>query len=630
VQNSKTYVAFPDAPVSVALPPGWTELVAAGALTVVGPEGDLRMSFVVRPISPNIEELLCLAWQQVNPGFDLSVRQTVEVPDTDGWDKAIQAVYSTPHSEGRIVVAVARVLGESAFISLIDATRASFNRRAANIAELHNAWRPTGLKEPSLAGVSPKTFGEQEAKAISEFVDRTMPQLRIPGMAIAIVQDGRTVYAEGFGIKRVGTSDAVTPQTRFMIGSVTKPLTTFMMARLVDMGRFQWSTPMTDVLPGFALADADVTRRLEMRHTVCACTGMPRRDTELLFRYRGVRPEDRISEMRQMRPTTGFGETFQYSNYLVAAGGYAAAHSYLPDATLRDAYECAMQQLVFEPLAMHDSSAHCVHSPLDAAPHGHTFEGDTVPIDPSLEEFADAVAPAGSVWSNVLDLARYVICELRSGQNEKGEQVISADNLLVRRRPSVKIDGKSSYGLGLSLTERQGLVEVKHGGNTRGFTAEMSFLPEQGIGMVMLTNVRTANGFLSAVEQRLLEILFGAESKAEAMVISEKKATDDSLKSMHQRVRTTSEATAWIANYVGDYASEELGPACIFKYGEGFRIAFESWSSDLGVEEEASGKRQIVMTSHGQGRMKLQVEEDLKTLLFNSVQTQYRFLRVSD
>jgi CubicO group peptidase (beta-lactamase class C family) len=629
MESSKTYVAMPDAASPVALPNGWTAFEEADPLTVVGPESDLRMSFLVRPVTPDSEQFLRLAWQQVNPEFDIPVRQTVEIPDTEGWDRAVQAVYSPPEGEGRIVAAIARMLGARAYITLIDGTRASFSRRAANVTELHNAWKPAGLKEPSLAGVSPKTFGEEERKALSGFVNWAMPHSGIPGVAVAVVQNGRTVYAEGFGVSKAGTSDPVTPKTRFMIGSSTKPLTTFMMGRLVDMGRFLWSTPVTEVLPGFALADADVTRRLEMRHTVCACTGMPRRDTDFIFRYRGVRPEDRIAAMRQMSPTTGFGETFQYSNYLVAAGGYAAAHSYVPDVPLKDAYERSMQQLVFEPLGMRESSVHCIHSPLDAAPHGCTFKGDSVPID-ATHEAVDSVAPAGSVWSNVLDMARYLSCELRNGRNEEGEQVISMDNLLIRRRSSIKIDGKSSYGLGLFLTERQGLPEVKHGGNTRGFTAEMFFLPEHGIGMVMLTNLRAANGFLGAVGQRLIELLFGAESKAEAIVTSEKKALDDWLRSIHERIKTAPEATAWIRDYVGDYVSDELGPASISKHAEGFRIAFESWSSDLGVEEQPGGSRQIVLTSAPwQGSIKLQLADDPNTLLLNSVQTQYKFVRVS-
>ncbi len=130
-----------------------------------------------------------------------------------------------------------------------------------------------------------------------------------------------------------------------MIGSSTKPLTTLMMARLIDQGKFAWTTPVRDLLPDFELGDPDITRKLEMRHTVCACTGMPRRDVDFVFRFEGISPEQRLLEMRTMRPTTGFGETFQYSNLLVAAGGYAAAPAFSLAARSKLAYEEAMRDV---------------------------------------------------------------------------------------------------------------------------------------------------------------------------------------------------------------------------------------------------------------------------------------------
>jgi len=290
-----------------------------------------------------------------------------------------------------------------------------------------------------------------------------------------------------------------------------------------------------------------------------------------------------------------------------------------------------MRELVFDSLGMPQTLVLCIDSPLDAAPHGRELSGNCVPIDPVLERFADAVAPAGSVWSNVLDMAQYVKCELRKGLNDRGEQVVSAENLLARRRSAVKIDGKSSYGLGLLLTEQQGLVEVTHGGNTLGFSADMFFLPEHGIGMVVLTNLRAANLFLASVGQKLLEVLFGAESKAEAMVTGAKKALDDALEGIRQRVETDTASTAWIGDYTGRYDTEELGPARISQVGEGFQIEFESWSSRLGVEEQSSKSRQIVLTSAPWlGTIKLQLTDDPNTLLLDGGQTKYEFVRVGE
>jgi len=621
-------VTMPDTPLPIVLPDGWTVVSTGDLLTVMGPESDLQLSFLARPAVDDMAGLLDRAWREVKPGFDIPIYAKVEMPAKDGWDGEVDAAYDTPESESRIVFAIARLLGSRTYITLVHGTKAGFSRRIAQFSELHSGWKPAGLKEPSLAGISPKTFGDDERKAMSRFVDWAIQQVGIPGIAIAIVQNGQTVYAEGFGVRRAGGEERVTADTRFMIGSSTKPLTTMMMAKLVDLGYFTWATPVTEVLPSFALMDEDVTRRLEMRHTVSASTGMPRRDLDLIFRFRGVRPEDRIAEMRQMNPTTGFGETFQYSNYLVAAGGYAAAHSYAHSLPLQGAYERAMRELVFEPLEMSHTSVLPTESALDATPHGRDLSGLAIPIDPVLETFADAVAPAGSVWSNVVDMAQYLKCEILDGLNDRGERIISEENLLARRLPSIKIDGKSSYGLGWFLKDRQGLAEVGHGGNTRGFTADMFFLPEHRIGMVILTNVRLANQFLASVEQKLLEILFGAESKAEAMIAAEKKALDDVTDVMRQRIKTDVASTAWIREYTGHYISKELGTASISQAGEGFQIDFESGSSRLGVEQSGTARQIVLITPPW--TTKLQPTDDPNTLLVDGGQTKYQFVRVAE
>lgn len=629
MDSTEIYVGMPDSLLPFALPTGWTVSRPSDPLTVVGPELDLRISFFSGLLAGSTDDQVLAAWRQIDADFDMTIRQQAEMPSTDGWDNTLQIVYDTPVEESRLAIAVVRMLGERAYINLIDGTTAAFSRRGAQITEIVNAWKPTGLREPNLGGREPKRFGDREREAMNEFIGTAMQQLRIPGVSVAIVQEGETVYAEGFGVRKVGSGVPVTPTTRFMIGSCTKPLTTLMMAKLVDIGRFAWTTPVTDVLPGFALADVDTTAKLEMRHTVSACTGMPRRDVDLLFRYRDVRPEDRIAEMKTMLPTTGFGETFQYSNYLVAAGGYAAAHSFASDRSLADAYDNAMRQLVFEPLTMQQTSVMHNASRDDASPHGLDLEGNAVPLDPTTEYFADAVAPAGSVWSTVLDIARYVRCELRKGANDTGEQIVSLENLMVRRQPAIKIDGKSSYGLGLILTEQQGIEEVTHGGNTLGFSADMLFLPRHGIGMVVLTNLRAANTFLAAVHQRLLELLFGAESKAEAMMAAATTSRKKSVERIQQRVKTGSADTAWIDKYVGAYRSEELGPARIFPREGGFSIQFESWSSYLGAEEQSSESRQIVLTSPPwQGGLRLQVSDESSDLILDGGQAKYTFVRV--
>ena len=611
---------LPDALVPIVLPNGWTLADGAGALTLVAPEGDLSVSFVAAPKSGRPVEIAAGAWRLVDGGFDLPVFHEAEGAPGEGWDGTHQIVYSTPAAESRSALAIVRMLGERAYVNLLYGTKAGLSRRMAHIGEVIEAWRPEGHTEIDLSGREPAPWSAKESDALAEFVHSAMRALGVPGAAITVVQDGAVVFNRGFGVAAVDDPRPVTAETRFMIGSTTKSLTTLMMARMVEAGRFDWETPVTQLLPGFALADPDVTARLQVRHTVGASTGMPRRDTDLMFRMRGISAADRIAEMKEMLPTTGFGETFQYSNYLVAAGGFAAARAFAPDDTLGNAYERAMRELVFEPLGMTRTSVppRAARDEDQAVPHSLDLDGKVVRIDPELEKFADAVAPSGAAWSTAPDIARYVALELAGGA--------APDS---RRQPQIKIGEKSSYGLGLILTEEQGLAVIGHGGNTLGFTADMFFLPDKGLGAVVLTNMAAANAFTGTVRQRIFELVFAAPSTSAQMVSSTATSIGHAVESRRKRVETDANATAWLQQWIGDYRCNELGGARISRTGTGYRAGFDSWGSELGSETQRDGGKLIVLTSPPwTGALRLQPAASGNELVLDGAQTKYVFRRI--
>jgi CubicO group peptidase (beta-lactamase class C family) len=620
--NQNIYVGLPNTMLPSRLPNGWfTE--GTEPLTVSGPEKDVRMSFVVLPASLDMAELTASAWKEVSPAFAVPRVQEVQSPPSEGWAGTYQAVYRGPPGNDARALAFVRTLGDRAYITLVEGTTAGLGRRMAQVAEILKGWKPVGLEAPSLVGKSAKPLGAEEKRTLDLFVREAMAKLGIPGIAVAIVQAGETVYAEGFGTRQVGTEAAVTPRTRFMIGSTTKALTTLMMARLVDEGLFAWETPVRKVLPSFALADDNLTDQLQMRHTVAASTGMPRRDVDIAFRFRGVQPEDRVAEMKKMLPTTALGEIFQYSNHLVAAGGYAAAHAFEPALGFAEAYAQAMERSVFRPLGMNDTTV----SPRDgenAAPHGRRMDGGVEAIEPQIEECVEAVAPSGSIWSTALDLAEYLKCELNDGKNSVGERGVSSANLLVRRQPGITIDGESSYGLGLILSSAQGLPVVSHGGNTWGFTSDMFFLPDHGIGVAVLTNMRLANAFSSAFRQKLLEVLFEADNTSHAMIAAALTSVEKHAEQLSSTVQTDAASSNWIQSHAGDYYSDDLGMGRIISEPAGtYRIEFHSWSSAVGTGQA----NELVLTSAPWVGTRLHFDEQAKTLALDGGQTKYMFVK---
>ena len=170
-----------------------------------------------------------------------------------------------------------------------------------------------------------------------------MKAVGVPGVAVAVLQEGKVVLAEGYGVRQLGRSEKVDAETLFMVGSNTKAMTTLMLAKLVDEGKMGWETPVTTLLPTFRLGDADTTRQVKVKHLVCACTGLPRQDLEWIFEYEGETPVNALDTLATMQPTSAFGEMFQYSNLLAAAAGFVGGHVAYPQQELGVAYDNAMQ-----------------------------------------------------------------------------------------------------------------------------------------------------------------------------------------------------------------------------------------------------------------------------------------------
>jgi len=292
--------------------------------------------------------------------------------------------------------------------------------------------------------------GDREAQ-LDAFVRSALAEARVPGAAIAIVHRGEVVLVGGWGVRRVGAPEPVTADTRFAIASVTKPLTSLLAARLVDAGAVRWDTPVTKLLPEFALADAEVTRALTLRHTLSCCLGMPRRDAESAFGGE-MSAEERIAALRTHRPTTKPGETYCYSSVLMAVGGYALGRAYAPEEPLGEAYRRAMHECMLEPLGMAATTFDLAEVAVaeHAAAHPRDLDGAPVAYPPAMLGWSRSTAPAGAAWSTAADLARVLQLELGGGELG-GRRVVSAEALLARRAPQVAISEGASYGIGLTI-----------------------------------------------------------------------------------------------------------------------------------------------------------------------------------
>jgi CubicO group peptidase (beta-lactamase class C family) len=468
--------------------------------------------------------------------------------------------------------------------------------------------------------------------AFDAFVKSAMDRLQVPGAAVVLIHQGRVAFSQAYGVKQVGRPERIGSETRFMIASVTKPLTTLMMARLAEAEIIDWDEPVANKLPDFMLGDAELTSKLSFRLAVSASTGLPGREMVPIFRGRRISAEEVLARLKSTRPTTAIGAAYSYSNTLMAAGGYAAARGYSATGSLNDAYAKAMSDLVFAPLDMRHSSTSSSNLSNDdiAMPHEPGFDAHAIAVPPLAEDFSFSKLPAGGAWSTAENLARYVLLELSGGIGPDGTRLVAQDALLARRAGGIEVDSDRRYGLGLYLTERRGMTVIDHGGRTCGFTSEILFVPKSGSGLVLLANSGAGADFRSAVCKKFFETLFGEAATADDMVDRAAERKGQAHAAFLSRVSVDRQRTGWIGDWAGSYHDPELGSLSIGHDGERYFAESESWVLGIGARAADEGNR-IVFIDPPLAGMQLDPRtiDGKPVLFFNADQRTYEFRRSS-
>jgi CubicO group peptidase (beta-lactamase class C family) len=166
-----------------------------------------------------------------------------------------------------------------------------------------------GFERESFAGKKARHLGPVEIAELKRFVMTAQGELGVPGISMGVIQDGKVAFAGGFGVRELGKKAPVDEDTLFMVASNTKPLTTLMLAKLVEEGKFSWETPVTAIYPTFKLGSEETTASIRLKHLVCACTGTPRNDWNIL-EIRGSTPKQKLDGLATFAPTAKLGEMF--------------------------------------------------------------------------------------------------------------------------------------------------------------------------------------------------------------------------------------------------------------------------------------------------------------------------------
>jgi CubicO group peptidase (beta-lactamase class C family) len=418
-----------------------------------------------------------------------------------------------------------------------------------------------------------------------------MAALGVPGVGYALIDHGKIAYEGGFGVRELGKPEPVDAHTRFLIASNTKGMTTLLLAELVDQHKLSWNEPVTQAFPAFRLGRAEITRQVLIKHLVCACTGLPRQDMEWLFNTNAQTPPARtFATLATMQPTSPFGETYQYSNLMAAAAGYVAGHVVHPDMDLGAAYDEAMQSMVFNPLAMRDTTFDFARALTSdhASPHDWDMDGHLSVARLGANTTIIPFRPAGGAWSSAHDMILYVQNELAEGRLADGKQLVSKANLLFRRAPGVAIGEDQSYGMGLENDSRSGVNIVHHGGALFGYLSDFMAVPSAQVGAVVLTNSEAGGRLVRAFRRRLLEVLYDGKPEAQAEIA----AVAISLRAARVAERRTLSIPpdpTLTADLAAHYTNGALGHIHVKREAGALIFDFGAWHSRMATRRSQDG-----------------------------------------
>jgi len=345
---------------------------------------------------------------------------------------------------------------------------------------------------------------------LNAWVARAMQTFEVPGMAVAIVKDGKIVLVKGYGVKKLGAPDKVDENSLFGIGSNTKAFTTAALAMLVDEKKIAWDDPVQKYLPWFQLYDPYVTRELTIRDLLTHRSGLGLGAGDLMyFPHSTFTREEILRNMRHIKPATSFRSRYAYDNAL-----YMAAGQIIPAVTGKS-WDDFVRERIFQPLAMKGSSTSIsglVKGGDVALPHT-TIDGKLTPVEPGERDDIDNIAPAGAINSSVADMAQWVLTQLNRGVAPNGTRIFSERQsremwagqtiLPINDNPPPQLAKLKAtfaeYALGWSTRDYLGHKLVGHTGGVLGYVTRVMLVPDQKLGMVILTNGEEGGAFDSTM-----------------------------------------------------------------------------------------------------------------------------------
>jgi CubicO group peptidase (beta-lactamase class C family) len=334
--------------------------------------------------------------------------------------------------------------------------------------------------------VSSAAWAQDRFKGFDDYVREGMEEFKVPGLAIAVVKDGKVVLARAYGHRHLGQNSPVTTDTLFPIASCTKAFTACCIAMLVDEGKVQWDDPLRKHLPDFRVADPYVTENVTIRDLLCHRVGLVRGD--LVGMTGAFSHAEMLNQIQYLPQASPFRSKMTYSNLMFAVLGE------IVEKQSSENWEKFVTKRIFDPLEMTSTTTNRQSIDRERIATRHRFyDGELAP----LRTFnSDQVRPAGAIYSTVTDMAKWLNLHLREGEHD-GMRLVSTSamremhslqqSIPVKWGTDSKIYDARFVGTGFGwfVKDYRGRKVIQHGG---GWGSDTAFVPEENLAVVVLSN----------------------------------------------------------------------------------------------------------------------------------------------
>jgi CubicO group peptidase (beta-lactamase class C family) len=410
---------------------------------------------------------------------------------------------------------------------------------------------------------------------LDTYVARVMKTFDVPGLSVAIVKDGKVVVARGCGVKKLGEAAAVDENTLFGIGSNTKAFTSAALATLVDEGKISWDDPVYERLRGFQMYDPYVSHEMTIRDLLTHRSGMGLGEGDLLFwPHTTFTREEIIYKLRFMKPASSFRSHYAYDNLL-----YMTAGQVIPAVTGKS-WDVYVRERILLPLGMNTTNLSTTLFKL-----GDDYAWPHSKVDGKLQvvqfQSLDNAGPAGSINSSASEMAKWLLLQLNHGKfpdrdgrlfsEQSSREMWTAQTILPTGNASGPLAALqanfAAYGLGWGLRDFHGRKLVGHTGGVLGFYSQVMLVPEENLGVVILTNAEQG-GALGSILHHVLDHYL--ELKPTDWIAAYKAADEQEEKDAAETMRkqnsgraAESKPSLSLEKYVGVYSDAWYGPATI-------------------------------------------------------------------